>query len=356
MIDMSFMSKFLVQGADAGRVLDWLATARVDGPDGTISYTQFLSPRGTIEADLTVTKLPLRAQGAASEGFLVVATDTAHRHVEMLLRRGIEDYGGSGGTAAFATVSDVTGAFAQINLQGPRSRELLGKITSASVSDEAFPFRAARSIDIGCATLTATRITYVGELGYELFVPVESAAHVYDTIVEAGAPLGLAHAGLKALSSLRMEKGYRDYGHDLDNLDTLYEAGLGFTADYDKAGGFVGQAATLAQREEMRGGGLSRRMVQVLLSDPEPLMYHGEIVYRDGEVVGDVRSASYGHTLGGSVGLAMVRRGANEADGPVDASWVRSGAWEVDVAGTRHAARASLRPLYDPRNERIKGV
>ena len=341
LIDMSFMSKFLVQGRDAGRVLDYLCTARVDGSSGVITYTQMLSPRGTLLADLTVTKLPALPTGEP-DAFLVVATDTAHRHVESLLRRGIADYGDGG---AFATVSDVTGGYAQLNLQGPRSRELLATVTSAQVSDAAFAFRDAQRIDIGCATLLATRITYVGELGYELFVPVEAALHVYDTLVSAGAAFGLQHAGLKALGSLRMEKGYRDYGHDLDNLDTLLEAGLGFTADYEKLGGFVGRDATLAQK----GEGLTRRLVQVMLTDPQPLMYHGEVVYRDGQIVGDMRAASYGHTLGGAVGLSMI-----EAEHAIDAKWIGAGEWEVDVAGTRYPARASLRPMYDPTNKKIK--
>ena len=384
LIDMSFMSKFLVQGDDAGRLLDRLATAKVDGPAGTISYTQLLSPSGTLQADLTITKLCDRApigagaglaRGDGTNGFLVVATDTAHRHVEMLLRRAAEEYGGvvetdsessgdgSGGGGnggggrgrgvgvgggASAVVTDVTGALAQINLQGPRSREVLGQLTSVDVSDAAFPFRAARPIDIGCARLLATRITYVGELGYELFVPVESAIHVYDEIVRVGEPMGLVHAGLKALGSLRMEKGYRDYGHDLDNLDTLMEAGLGFTADFEKRDGFVGMERTLEQKAS---GPPARRLVQVLLHDPQPLMHHGEIVYRNGEIVGEVRSASYGHSLGGAVGLSMVERTDGEG---VTAAWIREGAWEVDVAGVRYPAKASLRPLYDPRNERIK--
>ena len=345
LIDMSFMSKFLVQGRDAGRVLDRLATAKVDGEPGTITYTQFLAEHGTLEADLTVTKLaPGALTSHQSPCFLVVATDTAHRHVESLLHRGIgEDHA--------AAVTDCTGAYAQINLQGPRSRELLSQLTSVDVSDAAFPFRAAKRIDIGCATLVATRITYVGELGYELFVPAEMAVHVYDEIVRVGEQpdFGLTHCGLKALGSLRMEKGYRDYGHDLDNLDTLLEAGLGFTADYDKAGGFVGMEATLAQKSKGVGA-LPRRLVQVLLDDPEPLMYHGEVVYRNGEVVGDVRAASYGHTLGGAVGLSMIE-GVAESITP---AWIREGAWEVDVAGVRHPAQASLRPLFDPKNEKIR--
>ena len=357
LIDMSFMSKFLVVGASAGPCLDRLATARVDGEPETITYAQMLSAQGTLQADLTMTKLGasplLGAQAGLGEGgaFLVVATDTAHRHVESLLRRGvasaIADGAASGDPPA---VVDVSGALAQINLQGPRSRELLARLTSADVTDAAFPFRAARMIDIGCANLLCTRITYVGELGYELFVPAEAALHVYDAIVREGEAVGLVHAGLAALGSLRMEKGYRDYGHDLDNLDTLHEAGLGFTADYAKPAGFVGDAPTLAQRE---AGPPARRLVQLLLSSPEPCMYHGEVVYRDGEIVGDIRSASYGHTLGGAVGLAMVEA-AGGGGLPITPKWVNSGRWEVDVAGVRYPAKASLRPMYDPKNERIR--
>ena len=278
-----------------------------------------------------------------------MATDTAHRHVEALLTRGLAAEAATAGVPP-PTVTDVSGGLAQLTVQGPRSRDLLQEITSVDLSDGAFPFRTARPLDIGCARLLATRITYVGELGYELFVPAELALHVYDTLAGAGLSHGLTHAGLVALGSLRMEKGYRDYGHDLDNLDTLLEAGLGFTADYDKKGGFVGIEHTLLQKGQ---GPPARRLAQVLLTEPGPCLYHGEVVYRDGVVVGDVRSASYGHTLGGAVGLSMVQAGAS-GETPVTPSWIRSGTWEVDVAGTRYPARASLRPLYDPKNEKIK--
>jgi 4-methylaminobutanoate oxidase (formaldehyde-forming) len=171
------------------------------------------------------------------------------------------------------------------------------------------------------------------------------AGHVYERLVEAGEPLGLAHVGLKALSSLRLEKAYRDFGHDIDNTDCPLEVGLGFAVAPDKPGGFVGRDALAARKAQ---GPPHRRLVQVLLSDPEPLMYHAEIVYRDGVAVGDVRSASYGWTLGGAVGLAMV-----EGSEPVTASWLAAGSWEVDVAGTRYAATVSLRPMYDPTSARV---
>ncbi|MEZ5114973.1 MAG: FAD-dependent oxidoreductase [Candidatus Nanopelagicales bacterium] len=334
LMDMSFMSKFLVEGRDAGRVLERLSANRIDGEPGVITYTQWLNDGGTLEADLTVTKL-------ADDRFWVVASDTAHRHVETRLRRHISDLD------AHAFVADMTGAYAQINVQGPRSRELLQSITSADLSNEAFPFRSAREIDIEYGRALCVRITYLGELGYELYVPVEQAVHVYDRLVAAGESHGLAHAGLKALSSLRMEKGYRDYGHDIDNTDTVLEAGLGFAVAWDKPGGFIGREKALAQKES---GPLSQRLLQVLVTDPEPLMFHAEPVLRDGVPVGYVRAASYGFTLGGAVGLAMVDAG----DAALDQAWIDAGEWSVDIAGRTWPARASLRPLYDPRNERIR--
>lgn len=331
-MDMSFMSKFAVQGRDAGRVLDQLSANSVNGPTGQITYTQWLNDRGLLEADLTVTKL-------ADDHFFVVATDTAHRHVEAQLRRAIGD--------AHAFVTDVTGAFAQINLQGPRSRDLLAAITDTDVSDQCFPFRSAQEVAIGFARVLCVRITYLGELGYELYVPTEQAVHVYDRIVSAGVAFGLRHAGLKALASLRMEKGYRDYGHDIDNTDGPLEAGFGFALALDKPGGFIGRDAVMAAKA---AGPLTRRLVQVLVADPEPLMFHAEVIRRDGQMVGYVRAASYGHTVGGAVGLAMV----TNADGAADAGWLGSGTWTVEINGAECPCSVSLRPLYDPTNARIR--
>jgi 4-methylaminobutanoate oxidase (formaldehyde-forming) len=337
LMDMSFMAKFSVQGRDAGRALDFISANSVNGAPGTITYTQWLNEGGTIEADLTVTKLD-------DERFWVVASDTAHRHVETWMRRHFAKWGPDG---AHAFVTDVTSGWAQINVQGPRSRELMQLVTSADLSNDAFPFRAAREIDIGFARALCVRITYLGELGYELYVPTEQATHVYDRLTDAGKSVGLRHAGLKALASLRMEKGYRDYGHDIDNTDSVLEAGLGFAVALDKPGGFIGRDAVLAKKS---AGPLTRRLVQVLVKDPEPLMFHAEIVHRDGKPVGYVRAASYGFTLGGAVGLAMI-----EAGQPIDQAYLDAGRWEIDIAGKKYPAIASLRPLYDPQMKRVKG-
>jgi glycine cleavage system aminomethyltransferase T/glycine/D-amino acid oxidase-like deaminating enzyme len=330
-MDMSFMGKFLVQGRDAGSCLNRISGNQVDGAPGVITYTQWLNEAGTLEADLTVTKL-------SADRFLVVVTDTMVRHAETWLKRNIPE-------GAHAFLTDVTSAYGQLNVQGPNSRALLQKLTTADLSNQAFPFRTAREIDVGFARVLCIRITYLGELGYELYVPAEQATHVYDRIVAAGREFPLQHAGLKALASLRMEKGYRDYGHDIDNTDVPYEVGLGFALDLNKAGGFIGKEAVLAKKAK---GPLTRRLVQVLVQDPEPLMYHAEVVRRDGVAVGYLRAASYGHTLGGAVGLAMI-----EPKAPVDAAYLGSGAWQVEIAGKLYPASVSARPLYDPQMQRI---
>jgi 4-methylaminobutanoate oxidase (formaldehyde-forming) len=326
-MDMSFMGKFLVQGRDAARCLNRISGNQVDTPAGVITYTQWLNEQGTLEADLTVTRL-------SEDAFLVVVTDTMVRHAYTWLKRHIPQ-------DAHAFVTDVTSSYGQLNLQGPHSRALLQKITSQDLSNSAFPFRAARDIDIGFARVLCVRITYVGELGYELYIPAEQATHVYDQIIQAGKEFGLIHAGLKALGSLRLEKGYRDYGHDLDNTDGPYEAGLGFALDLKKPDGFIGKEAALANKAK---GPLTRRLVQVLVKDPAPLMFHAEVVWRDGAAVGYVRAASYGHTLGGAVGLVMIEP---KPPVPVTEEYLKTGRWEVDIAGTRYPAVIAARAMYE---------
>ena len=334
-MDMSFMSKFLVQGRDAGAVLDNISANSVNGPTETITYTQWLNEQGKLEADVTVIK-------QTEQRFIVVATDTMHRHVETWLSRHIPH-----DAHCFAT--DITASVGQLNIQGPRSRELLQSLTTADLSNEAFPFRTARVIDIGYSRVLCNRITYVGELGYELCIPAEQAVQVYDRVVAAGEPLGLRHAGLKALGSLRMEKAYRDYGHDIDNTDDPFEVGLGFAVDLKKPGDFIGKAPSAAKKAQ--GPAFHRRLLQVLVKDPEPLMYHAEIIYRDGQPVGYNRVGSYGFTLGGAVGLAMI-----EAGEPVNKAYIKNGRWEAEIAGQRYPAEVALpaRPLYDPKMRKIK--
>jgi len=341
LIDMSFMSKFLFQGQDSGKILNYLSTANVNGANNTITYTQWLNDEGKMEADLTVSKL-------ADNKFLVVATDTMHGHVETWARRHLNPTGKSN-----IFISDVTGSFSQLNIQGPKSRLLMQKLTDTDMSNDVFPFRRIKEIAIGFARVFCARITYVGELGYELYIPTEHALSVYEYILKEGEKIGLVHAGLKALGSLRMEKGYRDYGHDMDNTDTLLEVGLGFTADFKKEGGFIGKEAILAQKSAQKdAGGLRRRLCSVMLLDPEPLMYHGEVVWRNGLCVGDIRMASYGHSIGGAVGLAMIQ--TNNCFEIVNKEYLATGNWEVEVAGKFYPAKVSLSPFYDPENKKIK--
>jgi len=209
----------------------------------------------------------------------------------------------------------------------------------------AFPFATSRVIELGFALVRASRITYVGELGWELYVPTEFMQGVYDELVGSGKRYGLVHAGYHALNSLRIEKAYRHWGHDITDEDTPLEAGLGFAVKWDKPGGFIGREALLRQQQS----GLLKRLVQFKLKSPEPLLYHNEPIWHGDAIVGFIRSGMYGHSLGAAVGLGYV---TTAGGAPVGA--VGSDEYEIEVAGIRYPATASLRPLYDPKNERIK--
>jgi 4-methylaminobutanoate oxidase (formaldehyde-forming) len=326
LMDMSFMAKLSVTGPDAGAVLDHLSAGDVDGEPGWITYTQWLNDDGRIEADLTVSKLD-------EERFWVVASDTAHGHVAGMLERASRNRD--------VIISDETAAYAQLNLQGPLSRDVLAGLTDADLATSAWPFRGVREIEVAGVPVTCARITYLGELGYELYVAADHAVELYDAL--AGGD-GVRPVGLKALASLRMEKAYRDYGHDIDNTDCPLDVGLGFAVAWDTD--FRGKEALLARKAAFPS---TQRLVQIRLADPEPLLYHAEPVLRDGEVVGYVRAASYGWTLGASVGLAFV-----SSHEKVTRDWLDTGAWAVDIAGQHHPAEVSLRPLYDPTSARVR--
>jgi glycine cleavage system aminomethyltransferase T/glycine/D-amino acid oxidase-like deaminating enzyme len=332
MMDMSFMSKFMVQGREAGKVLNYISANEVNAKVNRITYTQWLNHRGTLEADLTVTKLE-------KDKFMVVVADTMHRHAETWLKRNIPE-------EAHCFVTDMTSAYSQLNILGPNSRKLMQALTTADMSNQAFPYRHVQEIEIGYARVLCIRISYVGELGYELYIPTEQAIHVYDFISEVGKQFDLRHAGLKALNSLRMEKGYRDYGHDMDNTDNAYEAGLGMFVKLNKGDDFIGKQACIKIKHE---DDKTKRLAQVLIKDPEPFLFHAEIVLRDGKPVGYVTSGSYAFTLGGAAGLFKIN-----ADRPIDEEYVSSGKWEVNIAGKIYPAVVSLKPMYDPKMERIK--
>jgi glycine cleavage system T protein len=328
LFDLTSFAKFLVQGPDAMASLNRICANNVDVAPGRTVYTQWLNERGGIEADLTVTRI------AADEYFVVTACATQIRDFHWL-----KDHIGAD---ARAYVTDVTSAHAVLAIMGPQSRALLSGVVDADLSTEAFPFGASRDIDIGYARVRATRLSYVGELGWELYIPTDMAQHVYDVIVQAGAAFDLKHAGYHALNSLRIEKAYRHWGHDIADEDTPLEAGLGFAVAWDKPGGFIGRDALLRQRDE----GVRKRLLQFLLADPSKLLYHNEPIWRDGAIAGYITSGMYGHTLGGAVGLGYVN--GEPGDDPV------SGTFEIEVAGNRVPATASLRPLYDPTNARLR--
>ena len=330
LFDQSSLAKLRLQGPDATAALQRLCANDVDVAPGRIVYTQMLNKRGGIECDLTVTRL-------ADDAYLVVTVAAAATHDADWIRRGIVD--------ARVTLTDVTSAFTVLGVMGPRSRDLLSRLTGADLSNTAFPFGTAREIELGHAIVRATRITYVGELGWELYVSAEFALGVYDDVIDAGEGLGLRHAGYHAMDSLRMEKGYRSWGHDIGSDDTPLEAGLGFAVAFKK-GGFVGREALLRERDKP----LRRRLVMFTLDDPDPLLLGDEPIWRDDALVGRITSGAYGHTLGRSVGMGYVAH----ADG-VDAAFVRAGRWELEIATERCPATARLEPPYDPTSARVRG-
>jgi heterotetrameric sarcosine oxidase gamma subunit len=331
LFEQTSFAKILVQGRDAERALNHIATADCRVPIGKVVYTQFLNERGGIEADVSVTRL-------TGEQFLVVTAAFTATHVIAWLRQHI-------GAQRHCVVTDVSDGWCMLNVQGPRSRELLSGIASGDWSNEAFPFGTAREVQIGYQTALAIRLTYVGELGWELYVPVPFATGVYDTLVAAGLPLGLRHCGYHALNSLRIEKAYRDWSHDIGPDDTPLDAGLAFTCAWDKPDGFIGREALIAQRSQPR----RRRLVQFLLADPEPLLYHNEPILLNGARVGLITSGMFAHTLGAAAGLGYVsdERGVSE-------QLIASGRFEILIGNRAVPARATLKPFYDPSGARVR--
>jgi len=332
LFDQSSFAKFVLKGRDAKRVLARVCANDIEVPIGCVVYTQWLNERGGIEADVTVTR-------ESEDTWLIVTTCATQTRDFAWLCRAIP-------TDARAVAVDVSSAFTVLGLMGPRSRELLASLTDADLSTAAFPFATSRLIELGYARIRASRITYVGELGYELYIPTEFAQSVYDVIVEAGQPFGLRLAGYHALNSLRMEKAYRHWGHDIGDEDTPLEAGLAFAVAWDKPGGFVGRDALCRQRE----AGVQRRLVSLALEGTERLLYHNEPIRRDGKLVGHITSGMFGHTLGSALGLGYV---ANR-EAPVSDAWIAAGHYEVEIAAERVAARVSQRPFYDPAGERVR--
>jgi 4-methylaminobutanoate oxidase (formaldehyde-forming) len=333
LFDQTSFSKYLITGPDAERALQWLCTNDIAVPPGRTVYTGMLNAHGTYEADITVTRL------SAEEFLLVSSAATTERDKDHITRRMP-----AGSRAALV---DVTSAYAVYGVMGPKSRELLSRLSRADLSDQAFGFGTSREIDLGYATVRATRITYVGELGWELYVPAEFAVGAYEDLVRAGAGLGLVNGGYYAIESLRLEKGYRAFGRELTPDYNPVEAGLLFACKLGAGPGFLGREAV----EKARADGPRRRLVSLVVPEAE-MIWGGELVLRDGVAVGQVTSGAWGETVGGCVGLAYVR---HPDGGVLTPDVARAGDYRVNVGGTLYAATVSTRPPFDPAGDRIKG-
>jgi glycine cleavage system T protein len=328
MYDMSSFGKLRIEGPDAEHFLNRVCGANMSVPAGKIVYTQFLNAKGGIEADVTVTRL--------SEAAYLIVTPAATRLAdETWLRRHLGN--------DRAIVTDVTAAEGVLAVMGPNARKLLQAVSPNDFSNEANPFGTAQEIELGFGLARAHRVSYVGELGWEIYVSADMAAHAFEVLREAGQPLGLKLCGMHAMDSCRIEKAFRHFGHDITSEDNVVDAGLSFAVDLSKTD-FIGKAAVAVRRES----GPKARMVQFLLEDSQPLLYHNEPILRDGEIVGYLSSGGYGHTLGAAVGLGYVPcEGQSAAE-------VLTSSYEIDIKGTRVKATASLKPMYDPKSEKVR--
>ena len=328
MYDMTSFGKIRVEGPDAEAFLNYVGGGDYSVPNGKIVYTQFLNDRGGIEADVTVTRL--------TETTYLVVTPAATRLADQTwMMRNKGDFN--------VVITDVTAGEGVLAIMGPRSRDLLNLVSPNDFSNATNPFGTAQEIEIGMAVARAHRVTYVGELGWEIYVPSDMCGHVFETLEEAGADVNLKLCGMHMMDTCRIEKGFRHFGHDITAEDHVMEAGLGFAVKKDKPD-FIGRAAVLDKQEQ----GLNARMLQFKLTDPEPLLYHNEPIVRNGEIVGYLSSGAYGHALGGAMGLGYVPcKGESAAD-------VLASSFEIDVAGVRVKAEASLKPMYDAKSERVK--
>jgi 4-methylaminobutanoate oxidase (formaldehyde-forming) len=326
--DMSTFGKIRVEGKDAERFLNYLCGANLSVDIGKIVYTQFLNSKGGIEADVTVTRL--------SETIYLIVTPAATRLAdETWLRRNQKDYN--------VVITDVTAAEGVLALMGPNSRALLSSISPNNFDNEINPFGTAQVIEIGMGLARAHRVSYVGELGWELYISSDQCGHIFETIIDAGSDHDLKLCGMHMMDSCRIEKAYRHFGHDITCEDHVLEAGLGFAVDTDKPD-FIGKKAVINKREV----GLEKRLVQFQLTEPEPLLYHNEPIIRDSEIVGYISSGNYGHKLGGAIGMGYI---PCEGESPEE---LLSSKFEIDVSGTICTAKASLKPLYDPLSKRTK--
>ena len=333
--DMSSFAKFRLEGRDAQAVLQRIMANDVDVEPGRVVYGQWLNNRGCIEADLTVTRL-------SETAFLIVTSAASATRDLVWLKKNIPE-------EARCVATDVTSSEAVFSIMGPAARDVMKKLSATDFSNSEFPFGTAREIEIGMGLARAHRISYVGELGWELYIPTEMAAYTFEKIIELDVSLRPKLCGMHVLDSCRLEKAYRHFGHDITDEDHVLEAGLGFAVKIDKAqskfGEFLGRSAVIRKIDQ----GLRQRLVQFVLNDPEPLVYHNEPLFRDGKPVGRLTSGNYGHFLERSVALGYVPIEPGETDDQLLGS-----RYEIEIAGERCTAQASLKPAYDPSGKNMR--
>lgn len=328
MYDMSSFGKIRVEGRDAEAFMNYVGGGDYSVPVDKIVYTQFLNARGGIEADVTVTRM-------SETAYLVVTPAATRLADETWLRRHVGDHN--------VVITDVTAGEGVLAVMGPRSRELLQAVSPADFSNGTNPFGTAQEVEIGMGLARVHRVTYVGELGWEVYISADQAGHVFEALHEAGQGMGVRLCGMHMMDTCRIEKGFRHFGHDITSEDHVLEAGLGFAVKKDKPD-YIGREAVLKKQEQ----GLNMRLLQFKLDDPEPLLYHAEPVLRDGEIVSYLTSGAYGHFEGAAMGMGYVPcQGESLAE-------VLASSYEIDVAGTRVKARVSAKPFYDPKSERVK--
>ena len=328
MYDMSSFGKIRIEGRDATKFLNFVAGGQYDVEIGKIVYSQFLNNAGGIEADVTITRL--------TESAYLVVTPAATRLADQIwLSRNIGDFN--------VVITDVTAGEGVLAIMGPSSRKLLQMVSPNSFDNDVNPFGTAQEIEIGMGLARVHRVTYVGELGWEVYVSSDQAGHIFDTLFDAGQDLDMKLCGMHMMDSLRIEKGFRHFGHDITCEDHVLEAGLGFAVKTSKPD-FIGRDAVLRKKEN----GLDRRLLQFVLNDSEPLLYHNEPILRDGELVGHLTSGNYGHTIGAAIGLGYVPC-KDETVSDILAS-----NYEIDVAGSKIKADVAIKPIYDPKSERVK--
>jgi len=331
LFDQSSFAKFMMVGKDALQALNWICANQIDRPVGSLIYTQMLNQRGGIECDLTISRV------AENHFYIVTGTGFAS-HDFQWIRANIPQ-------GANAELIDITSSNSVLALMGPRAREVLQAVTRDDVSNAAFPFARARTLRIAGASVLALRVTYVGELGWELHIPVESALNVYDALKTAGAPMGILDAGYRAIESLRLEKGYRAWSSDLTPDTSPLEADMVWAVKLNRDINFIGRQALLTQGKT----GLKKIFAGFTLDADDVMLFGRETIYRNDQRVGWLSSGGYGYSVQQNIGYGYVRNATG-----IDRAYLESGDYSLEIASKRYPCKLHLQPLYDPDMKKIK--